>query len=324
MKWGWLALAFLPFASAAAADSDPQFSFPADCAIGQSCFVQNYVDTDMGKAAKDYTCGALTYDGHTGTDIRLRTYVAMDAGVAVRAAAPGIVVKTRDGMTDISIREGGMAAIKGREGGNMVVIDHGGGWKTLYGHMKQGSVAVKTGQPVKAGEKLGEIGLSGDTEFPHLHFEVAHAGKLVDPFTDQPAEAGCAIGGHQLWKTEIPYIPTGLLSDGFALEKPEGEAARHGAYAAATLGPDSPALVYWVDVFGLQPGDHLKLALSAPDGGAIAESDTPLGQSKAQFFAFAGKKHPDGGWKSGFYVGRVEVVRGDHIVVQHTNQIALP
>jgi len=323
MRWIWLLLlAALPVATPAAAD--PQFDLPLACTLGKDCFVQQYVDTDMTKGAKDFTCGPLSYDGHTGTDIRLRNYVAMDAGVEVRAAAAGVVRKLRDGMSDISVREGGFAAIKGREGGNLVVLDHGGGWLTLYAHMKKGSVAVKLGEKVQAGQRLGEVGLSGDTEFPHMHFEVAHDGKLVDPFSGALATAGCGLKDHPLWKDALPYIPTALLSDGFALEKPDTEAARHGAYAGTALTIESPALVFWIDVFGLEAGDHLVLNLTGPDGGVVAKSDTPIDRPKAQFFAFAGTKHPDGGWKSGSYTGKIQVVRGDHIVVQQTNQIALP
>jgi hypothetical protein len=324
MKGRWLALPAAVLAFAAAASADPQFDLPLACTIGKDCFIQQYVDTDLTKGAKDFTCGPLSYDGHTGTDIRLRNYVAMDAGVAVRAAAPGVVRKLRDGMTDISVRQGGMEAIKGREGGNLVVLDHGGGWLTLYAHMKKGSVAVKLGQRVQAGEPLGVVGLSGDTEFPHLHFEVAHEGKLIDPFSGALATAGCGLEDHPLWKTALPYIPTALLSAGFALEKPDSEAARHGAYGQTALTLDSPALVFWIDVLGLQAGDHLIVNLKGPDGSMLAESDTPIDRPKPQFFAFAGKRHPDGGWQSGAYTGKIQVVRGDQIVVEETRQIALP
>jgi hypothetical protein len=326
MKWIWLLAAAFPFAIGplATANGDPQFDLPVTCTLGQDCFVQQYVDTDITKGAKDFTCGSLSYDGHSGTDIRLRNYVAMDAGVEVNAAAAGVVRKLRDGMPDISVREGGRAAIKGREGGNLVVLDHGGGWLTLYAHMKKGSVAVKLGQQVQAGARLGEVGLSGDTEFPHLHFEIAHDGKLVDPFSGALATAGCGLQDHPLWKQAPPYIPTALLSEGFAVEKPEGEMARHGAYSGTAFTIQSPALVFWIDVFGLQAGDHLVLSLTGPDGGVMAESDTPIDRPKAQFFAFAGAKHPEGGWKAGAYTGKVQVVRGDQIVAEQTSQIALP
>jgi hypothetical protein len=316
-------LAALLLAPGAAA-ADPQFSFPVACTLGRDCFVQNYVDTDMSAAARDFTCGSLSYDGHKGTDIRLKHYVAMAAGFEVLAAAPGTVLRTRDGMADVSVKEIGAAAIKNREAGNSVIVDHGDGWVTQYSHMRKGSVAVKPGQAVTAGTPLGLIGLSGNTEFPHLHFEVRHDDRSIDPFSGEPVAAGCGLASHGLWKIELPYIPTGLLGDGFALERPKVDAARHGAYAATALTIESPALVYWIDVFGLQAGDRLRITLTDPDGAILAESETPIDRPKAQYFAFAGARHPGRGWKSGSYIGRLEVVRGDRIVVTKQNQMALP
>jgi hypothetical protein len=319
---GWLLLAAILGAATPAA-ADPQLSLPVACSLGQNCFVQNYVDTEMSTGAKDFTCGALSYDGHKGTDIRLKNYVAMDAGVAVLAAAPGTVLRTRDGMADVNVREIGRDAVKDREAGNSVIIDHGDGWVTQYGHMKKGSIAVQPGQQVAAGTPLGQIGLSGNTEFPHLHFEVRHDDRPVDPFTGEPMEAGCGLENHPLWKGDLAYIPTGLLGDGFALDKPQPDAARHGAYAATELTNLSPALVYWIEVFGLQSGDRLRIILIGPGGPILAARETPIDRPKAQFFAFAGARPPAGGWKSGFYTGRLEVLRGDQIVVTQQNQITL-
>src|SRR4051812_44563995 len=157
---------------ARAQESAPVLSFPVACEIGVTCFVQNYVDHDSGSGAKDYRCGALTYDGHDGTDIRLPNLAAMRKGVAVVAAADGVVRARRDGMDDVSIRDAGASAVKGREAGNGVVIDHGNGWQTQYAHMRKGSILVKPRNRVSAGQALGLVGLSGDTEFPHLHFTV--------------------------------------------------------------------------------------------------------------------------------------------------------
>jgi murein DD-endopeptidase MepM/ murein hydrolase activator NlpD len=56
-----------------------------------------------------------------------------------------------------------------RTGGNMVVLAHGGGWRTYYVHLD--SVSVSCGHPVSAGEQIGELG-STRTGWPHLHFEI--------------------------------------------------------------------------------------------------------------------------------------------------------
>jgi murein DD-endopeptidase MepM/ murein hydrolase activator NlpD len=63
--------------------------------------------------------------------------------------------------------------------GNAVVIDHGGGMATLYGH--QSSLAVSEGQHVNAGDVIGYIGSTGFSTGPHLHFEVRISGNPVDP-----------------------------------------------------------------------------------------------------------------------------------------------
>src|SRR4051794_11835612 len=129
-----LAIAFTSLfaATARAQESAPMLSFPVACEIGVTCFVQNYLDHDSGPGAKDYRCGGLTYDGHDGTDIRLPNLAAMRKGVAVVAAADGVVRARRDGMDDVSIRVSGAGAVKGREAGNGVIIDHGNGWQTQY------------------------------------------------------------------------------------------------------------------------------------------------------------------------------------------------
>lgn len=56
--------------------------------------------------------------------------------------------------------------------GNYVVIEHGNGIYSLYGHLKQNSVMVKKGEWVKQSKQIASIGTSGSSFFPHLHFEL--------------------------------------------------------------------------------------------------------------------------------------------------------
>ena len=63
--------------------------------------------------------------------------------------------------------------------GHHVVIDHGFGYKTLYGHMSV--IDVKKGQKVTRGQKIGEVGSTGTSTAPHLHYEVITKGAKVNP-----------------------------------------------------------------------------------------------------------------------------------------------
>jgi murein DD-endopeptidase MepM/ murein hydrolase activator NlpD len=83
--------------------------------------------------------------------------------------------------TPIHACKAGTVMIAGPEGGygNAVVIDHGGGMATLYGH--QSRVGVTVGQHVSANDVIGFVGSTGYSTGPHLHFEVRLSGNPVDP-----------------------------------------------------------------------------------------------------------------------------------------------
>ena len=63
--------------------------------------------------------------------------------------------------------------------GNNIIIDHGFGYKTRYAHLN--SISVKVGDTVARGQVIGELGNSGRSTGPHLHYEVIYRNKAVDP-----------------------------------------------------------------------------------------------------------------------------------------------
>ena len=65
--------------------------------------------------------------------------------------------------------------------GNMVLINHGDGYKTRYAHMIKGSITVSVGEYVEAGQTIGKVGSTGNSTGPHLHFEVIVNGETQNP-----------------------------------------------------------------------------------------------------------------------------------------------
>ncbi len=81
----------------------------------------------------------------------------------------------------VAARAGGEVVYAGWAGGYglVVVLDHGGGYQTVYAHLRRARVAP--GFPVRPGEVVGEVGSTGRSTGPHLHFEVRYRGVPVDP-----------------------------------------------------------------------------------------------------------------------------------------------
>ncbi|AWB08108.1 M23 family peptidase (plasmid) [Azospirillum humicireducens] len=342
--WGVAALLFLPSAASAQPPAGrfpagaPALELPVRCRIGADCFVQNYVDTDPGPGMQDFACGRLTYDGHKGTDFRLPDLEAMRRGVAVVAAAPGTVARVRDGMEDVSIRQAG-GSPAGREAGNAVVVDHGDGWETQYSHLKRGSIAVRPGDRVEAGTPLGQIGLSGNTEFPHVDFGIRHDGRTLDPYTGREAGGGgaasCTVpaGGEALppdtlWSAEarrtLAYRPSALLGAGLAPEAPKAEVARDGGYGGKPLPAGTPTLGVWAELMGGRLGDRVTLEVSGPDGRRLLRSEGAVPRPLAVlFFGTEVKKPASGPWAPGPYRVTVTLRHGDETVLREERRVEL-
>ncbi|GIX12561.1 MAG: peptidase M23 [Paracoccaceae bacterium] len=295
----------------AAADV-PAFRFPVACTLGEDCFLQNLVDRDPGPGRADLTCGPASYDGHKGIDIRLATEAEIARGVAVLAAAPGTVRALRDGMEDRPAR--GPDGLAGRECGNGVVIDHGDGWTTQYCHLRRGSVAVRTGQRVAAGQPIGQIGLSGMTEFPHLHLTLRHRGTVIDPLDGRPMSAPCGGGLAPMIPLPAGWLPgPEIMLAGIAAAIPDAADLRAGP-AAGVGGRDAPAMVLWVQAINLSAGDRIVLRMRDPDGRELFADDHAMPRDRAVQMRAVGRRRPAGGWQPGRHEGVIELRRGDRLI----------
>jgi murein DD-endopeptidase MepM/ murein hydrolase activator NlpD len=107
----------------------------------------------------------------------------MHPGIDFTAPQGTPIYATADGVIDL-------AGNSGNGYGNHVIIRHGYGYETLYGHMVR--VKAREGQSVKRGEVIGWVGSTGKSTGPHCHYEVHFKGQKIDPvyyfFNDLNAE----------------------------------------------------------------------------------------------------------------------------------------
>jgi Peptidase family M23 len=295
-----------------------ELALPIACKIGADCWVQQYADHDPTAAALDYSCGHETYDGHDGTDFRvLNTQSKAD----VVASAAGTIKALRDGVDDQLINsDSDRERVKSRECGNGVVIDHAGGWQTQYCHLRKGSIAVKVGESVASGTKLGEVGYSGMAGFPHVHLTVRHNGEERDPFGGKPDGAEpCGKATETLWNKaaaeSLAYHYGDIIKADFHSGPVELSDLEAGTFQPENPKSSWPAMVAYAWAINLSAGDRITVTLHGPNG-IEASNTATLDRNKAQYMLFAGKKQPENGWPIGAYNGSATIYHGDKLLLK--------
>lgn len=312
MRHAFLLIPFI--ALAAPAVGAPLLQMPVDCELGESCYIQQYMDHDATENFKDFECGPRSYNTHKGTDFAVATTRDAQKGVDILAAADGTVLGVRDGMRDVWNSKVDRDAIKGRECGNGLVIDHGDGWQTQYCHLREGSVSVSKGQTVEAGAKLGQMGMTGRTEFAHLHLSVRKDGKPIDPFAPEGAKCDAPIE-QTLWREPLLFQKGGILDIGFAEGVPDFSDIKMGT-VDQDLKDNSPALVSYFFMFGGKAGDEIDVRFIGPNGLEVTQV-YELEKNLARFFRAIGKKRRTSSWPSGVYEARARFMRdGEEIDAQ--------
>lgn len=303
-----------------------ELRLPAECKLGVDCFLQQFPDMKSGDGAVDPFCGIATYEDHDGVDLRVLSMTDIERGVPVVAVADGEVLRGRDGVEDRLIRTPAeRKAIMPKACGNGVIVAHAGGLETQYCHLRRGSVTVKPGQMLKAGDKIGEIGASGLAQFPHVHLTVRIHGKEVDPLTGRTVGGGCIdnrSGAKPLFSPSVmaainprqpDILALGMAGDVFDYDDLVSEGIPDTARSS------DGSQIAWAWLANMSPGDRLRLALSGPDGRRVAENTTePLDRSKAVYFSYTGKK---GGPAPGSYRLEVAVIRDGKPLVSRIETI---
>src|SRR5690606_25137347 len=153
---------------------------------------QNYHAASPGQRFAYDLVKRVDGSSHRGDCSALEDYYCWNEKIL--APAGGTVLEAVDGLPDQAIGSRDAEHIAG----NHVMLDLGNGEYALLAHLRQGSVAVKAGQQVAAGDELGRCGNSGNTSEPHLHFHLQDApvfgqGKGLPAFFEHYTADGKAV-----------------------------------------------------------------------------------------------------------------------------------
>jgi Peptidase family M23 len=261
--WSALALAVAALASGAGgANGVGELTFyPQAGILWQDLYPANFVDLDPGPGVRDFACGTQTYDDHTGIDTNIRSFREVDIGVPVFAALDGRVLSVRDGEFD---RNFGPRA---PQLDNHIVVEHGSGRFTIYGHLRKG-IELSRNDRVVAGQQLGWTASSGNSSWPHLHFTSQVASEMDEPFAG-PCNEGPSGWANQPTPPTSPYVRDLALSEKPFTKKadlPYDRAKRTGTFVAGMR------TIHARIEFGLlADGARLRIRVLRPDGSSALD-----------------------------------------------------
>jgi murein DD-endopeptidase MepM/ murein hydrolase activator NlpD len=270
--------------------------------------------TDQNPApgvASDYRGRGYTFDGANSVHFGLADLATMDRGIEVYAAAPGTVVEAHDGEFDRN-----MVFLEVPPQDNYVLVDHGDGWMTRYGRMRNGSVIVSPGQVVTAGQQLGLVGGSGNLAPDYfesaaiLDFAVTHNGEHIETFLDPQA----------YWQSPPPFtgdvpaafsmdttdkLPTNNAADGFAVDE------HLSLRSVFHPGEQVVSVVKW---HGLNGGPSRQYRYFRPDGSSFTDAANFVDVDRAvttrpRAITLTGSNAQLGTWQVAAEFGGVELGR---------------
>ena len=122
-------------------------------------------------------------------------------------------------------------------------------------------LTVTQGQTVATGEILGEVGSSGNSTMPHLHFEVQESGSTLDPF------AGPCGPANTMWASQLPYQDDCYLSlSGITSSPLSIDLAKDPPAVPNTVYATDPVLDIWVQLINVQVGSQSRFEIYRPNG----------------------------------------------------------
>ncbi len=234
----------------------PIFVKPLEGTYGEDFVIVNYVDWSAD-SAMDHQCGTKTYDGHQGTDFVISGFPQMDAGVNVQAVDSGVVVFIHDGEPDRNTDGNPLLGF-----GNYVAVKHPDRHFSYYAHLKKFSIIVNVGDTVSAGQNIAQIGSSGNSTDPHVHFELWYdSAYLIDPF------AGPCGNSYSYWIDTIPYDTSFHVWEyGLTDYITPIDSLRERPKPRVHFSSQDSVITFWNLQYGLRTGDNTRIQWLTPAG----------------------------------------------------------
>ena len=101
---------------------------------------------------------------------------------------------------------------------------------------------------MQPGDILSQVGMSGQSNFPHLQLSISKHGKTIDPFVPEQAQTCSQMAGNGLWHQAPSYSAAGLFTVGFSTAIPSFAAVKSGAAQLTALAHNDAALVLYGSV----------------------------------------------------------------------------
>jgi murein DD-endopeptidase MepM/ murein hydrolase activator NlpD len=239
-----------------------KFQWPLAGRLFEDFGISNDYDVEPSTKSLDYLGRTVYVDGHVGWDIGPGPFSANDNGLEVLATADGTIVWADDGVFDREIVTGSFAT-------NGFMIDHGDGWTSLYVHMRRDSITVKNGDKVKAGQVLGLVGSSGNSNGPHLHFQVERNGRGVNLMIGREYYLASDVED-RFARASMKYLS---ISNRDVIGSDYVESI---SSSRVFLTNESKRVIQWFTVFGWKRPGPLTIAMYQPNGSTYFKYDYPM------------------------------------------------
>jgi len=231
--------------------------YPVAGTVGRDVAIPYYVDLDDTSVKRDFNCTDLTFNGHSGHDPYIRSFAEQEIGVPVFAVRDGTVIDVRDGQPDQNTTNDPTALT------NYITLRHNNDQITQYVHVKRNSITAKVGDFVTAGTQIAQVGSSGASTAPHIHFEARAGGVAYEPLAG-PCRAG------KEYFDETPPMAGHPMILGAMFSATTFEGQRSAPYVDATptgtfvIGPRT--IYFRAELANVGASTNYSLALAQPSG----------------------------------------------------------